>query len=80
MNVKIEFCGHCLFQSDKQARDRFLQWLELQRIDARAYEELLDVICGQMSPKVVNSHIYLGLGWKRQDSYTTIYLKPHFAE
>jgi hypothetical protein len=76
-DAKVEFCGHCLFRSDRQAQDRCLRWLALRKIDTRPYEELLDVITGQMSLTAVNTHIYLGLGWKRQQEYTTIYLKPH---
>lgn len=76
-DAKIEFCGHCLFQSDSQALDRCLRWLSLRKIDARHYVELLDVIAGSMSPAKVNTHIYLGLGWQEQQEYTTIYLKPH---
>ena len=76
-DVKIEFCGHCLFQGDAQARARCLRWLTLRNIDAIAYTDLLDVLAGQMSPAKVNAHVYLGLGWKKQREYTTIYLKPH---
>ncbi len=78
-DIKIEFCGHCLFQSDSQARDRCLRWLALRNIDAHAYTGMLDVIAGKMSLTKVNTHIYLGLGWKKQEEYTTIYLKPHLA-
>lgn len=77
-DAKIEFCGHCLFQSDSQARDRCLRWLALRKVDALPYVELLDVIAaGQTSPAKVSTHIYSGLGWKGQQEYTTIYLKPH---
>lgn len=75
-DVKIEFCGHCLFQGDAQARARCLRWLALRNIDARAYTDLLEVLAGQMSTAKVNTHVYLGLGWKKQQEYTTIYLKP----
>lgn len=76
-DVKIEFCGHCLFQGDVQARDRCLQWLTLRNIDPHAYTDQLQVLAGQMSPSKVNTHVYLGLGWKKQREYTTIYLKPN---
>ncbi|MGO8720700.1 MAG: hypothetical protein ACLQMO_16020 [Acidobacteriaceae bacterium] len=78
-DVKIEFCGHCLFRGDSQARDRCLRWLTLRNIDTHAYTDQLGVIAGQMSPAKVNTHVYLGLGWKKQQDYTTIYLKPHPA-
>jgi hypothetical protein len=65
-DVKVEFCGHCLFQSDWEAREHCLRWLALQRIEARAYIELLEVIAGQMSPTEVSQHIYSGLGWKQR--------------
>jgi hypothetical protein len=76
-DVKIEFCGHCLFKGDSQARGRCLRWLALRKIDARPYTDMLEVITGQMSPTKVNTHIYSGLGWKNRQEYTTIYLKPH---
>jgi hypothetical protein len=76
-DVKIEFCGHCLFQGDSQARDRCLRWLTLRNIDPQAYTDQLEVLAGQMSPTQVKTHVYLGLGWKKEREYTTIYLKPH---
>jgi hypothetical protein len=78
-DVKIEFCGHCLFQGDVEARDRCLEWLRLRNINPRAYTDQLEVLAGQMSPTKVNTHVYLGLGWKKQQEYTTIYLKPQPA-
>lgn len=76
-DVKIEFCGHCLFQGDVEARDRCLEWLTLRDINPRAYTDQLEVLAGQLSATKVNTHVYLGLGWKKQREYTTIYLKPH---
>ena len=76
-DVKIEFCGHCLFDGDVEARDRCLEWLTLRNINPHAYTDQLEVLAGQMSPTKVNTHVYLGLGWKKQQEYTTIYLKPH---
>lgn len=76
-DVKIEFCGHCLFQGDAQARDRCLKWLMLRNISPQSYTDQLEVLAGQMSASKVNTHVYLGLGWKRQREYSTIYLKPH---
>jgi hypothetical protein len=78
-DVKIEFCGHCLFQGDVQARDRCLEWLTLRNINPHAYTDQLEVLAAQMSATKVNTHAYLGLGWKKQREYTTIYLKPHPA-
>ncbi len=76
-DVKIEFCGHCLFQGDVEARDRCLEWLTLRNINPHAYTDQLEVLAGPMSATKVNTHVYLGLGWKKQREYTTIYLKPH---
>jgi hypothetical protein len=78
-DVKIEFCGHCLFQADSQARDRCLEWLTLRDIDPQAYTDQLEVLAGQMSATKVDAHVFLGLGWKKQREYTTIYLKPQTA-
>jgi hypothetical protein len=80
-DAKIEFCGHCLFESDAQALNQYLRWLTLRRIDAWPYTDLLDVIApGEISSAKVNTHIYLGLGWKDEQEYSTIYLKPHPPE
>jgi hypothetical protein len=78
-DVKIEFCGHCLFQADSQARDRCLEWLKLRDIDPQAYTDQLEVLAGQMSATKVDAHVFLGLGWRKQREYTTIYLKPQPA-
>jgi hypothetical protein len=75
-DVKIEFCGHCLFQGDVEARDRCLEWLRLRNINPHAYTDHLEILAGQMSPTKVNAHVYFGLGWKKQREYTSIYLKP----
>ncbi len=76
-DVKIEFCGHCLFQGDVEARDRCMEWLTQRNIDPQAYTDQLEVVAGRLSPTKVNTHVYLGLGWKKQSEYTSIYLKPH---
>ncbi|MFZ0662889.1 MAG: hypothetical protein WAM66_09375 [Acidobacteriaceae bacterium] len=77
IDIKIEFCGHCLFPGDAQAGQRCLRWLALRNINADSYASLLEVIGGRMSATEVNTHVYLGLGWKNQQEYTTLYLKPH---
>jgi hypothetical protein len=64
-----------VFQGDVEVRDRCLEWLRLCNINPRAYTDQLEVLAGQMSPTKVNTHLYLGLGWKKQQEYTTIYLK-----
>jgi hypothetical protein len=76
LDIKIEFCAHCVFQSDAQARERCLQWLAMRQIESHSYRDMLTVLAGPVSEVQVNSHVYLGLGWKRQQEYTTIYLKP----
>ncbi|MES2221846.1 MAG: hypothetical protein V4587_12885 [Acidobacteriota bacterium] len=76
-DVKIEFCGHCLFQGDVEARERCLEWLAQRKIESQAYTDQLEVLAGQLSSTKVNTHVYLGLGWKKQSEYTSIYLKPH---
>lgn len=77
MDMKVEFCCHCLFQGDAQAKDRCLRWLTLRKIDAEAYTDMLDVVAGKMSSTRVNTHVFLGQGWKKGKEYTAIYLKPH---
>lgn len=75
-DIKVEFCGHCLFQSDWQARERCLHWLALRQIESRPYGDMLRILAGQMSVAKVDAHVYVGLGWKGQQEYSTIYLKP----
>jgi hypothetical protein len=77
-DVKIEFCGHCLFRSDQQARNRCLRWLAQRGFDSCFYEETLAVLANKLSSTKVNNHVYIGIGWKKQEEYKTIYLKPHF--
>jgi len=78
--AKIEFCGHCLFQSDSEAVDKCLRWLELRGLDTAIYNDLLSVIGGPVSSTASNIHSYVGLGWKqRTGDYSTIYLKPNFV-
>jgi hypothetical protein len=73
-DMKFEFCGHCLFQSDWESREHCMRWLALQKIDARAYIKLLEVIAGQVSPDEIRNHIYEGLGGKQSQAYNPIHV------
>ena len=76
-DLKIELCGHCAFTSDIEARARCLDWLAHMRVDPAPYLDLLEILSeGQLSSTSSVVHAYAGLGVKRNQPYTTIYLKP----
>ena len=76
IDAKIEFSAHGLFRSDTQALNRCLQWLNLKNIEGNLYLQLLKLLSGEIDPHEVIVHSYLGLGWKGQQEYTTMYLQP----
>jgi hypothetical protein len=75
-DAKLELCAHCLFSSDAQAFDICSQWLNSRKIDPQPYHSLLYALSEPRNRNTVDRHVYLGLGWKQQCEYTSIYLKP----
>jgi hypothetical protein len=76
--LKFELCGHCAFENDVQAKSRCLEWLTLMKVDPTPYLRLLATLSeNHLSPASSVLHAYVGVGLKRNQPYTTIYLKPN---
>lgn len=77
LDLKIELCGHCAFTSDIEAKARCLDWLAHLNVYPIPYLNLLEILSeGELSSKSSVVHAYTGLGVKRNQPYTSIYLKP----
>lgn len=79
-DFKFEVCGHCIFPSDVEAAQRLRAWLESAEINETSYLEALEIVsegCLNSAASVV--HSYVGVGWKGANTYSTVYLKPHFV-
>jgi hypothetical protein len=78
LDFKIEFCGHCIFTSDAEAKDKCLNWLASLNIDPSMYLRVLDVLSqGNISEKRTDLHCFLGIGSRHGEAYSTVYLKPN---
>ncbi|HEY6248781.1 MAG TPA: hypothetical protein VI685_02405 [Candidatus Angelobacter sp.] len=76
-DFKFELCGHCMFGGDRDAVAKCSRWLASLNSAPAHYEHLLRVLApGPLSPTHVHLHSYVGVGWRAQESYGTIYLKP----
>lgn len=77
LDFKIEFCGHCIFTGDAEAKEKCLNWLGSLDIDPSMYLRVLDVLSqGDISEKSTDLHCFLGIGSRHEEAYSTIYLKP----
>jgi hypothetical protein len=77
IDYKLELCGHCLFASDLQAKERCLDGIDCLEMDARPYLDMLEVVGeGRLDENKPRVHSYLGLGAKRGVPYCTFYFKP----
>jgi hypothetical protein len=77
-DVKVEFCAHCLFAGDSDATERCNRWLRATSTEPSRYQQLLGMIGPDgFGPSCGLLHSFVGLGWKDQKLYTSIYLKPH---
>jgi hypothetical protein len=77
-DLKFELCGHCAFVSDLDARSACLDWLAFQNVDPTPYRLLSDTLSGNyLNATASTLHAYVGIGLKRGQPYSTIYLKPN---
>ncbi len=77
-DFKIELCCHCALASDVEAKARCLAWLQSLCFDPEPYLILLDQISGGgINERRCESHVYVALGTKDNQPYSSIYLKPH---
>ncbi len=80
-DFKFEVCGHCLFDSDAQVREKCLEWLELIGVEPTIYLRMLETLSeGRLSKKKVGLHSFLGFGLRGKEVHSTIYLKPRMSK
>jgi hypothetical protein len=80
-DFKFELCAHCLFSSDTDGAERFLDWLMFSNTNPAAYLDMLQAISGgDVSQTEVNFHCYTGFGVKQEITYSTVYLKPSLVQ
>ncbi len=74
VDVKVELCGHCAFDSDLQAWERCLQWLGDDEHASATYMRVVEVLSGgSLSSSQTTLHSYVSLG-SGQDH--TFYFNP----
>ena len=79
-DAKFEVCGHCIFPSDVEAVRRLRAWLRSDGIDEATYVDVLEIVSENcLSSDAPVLHSYVGLGLKKSNPYSTVYLKPHFV-
>jgi hypothetical protein len=79
-DAKFEVCGHCIFPSDVEAVRRLRAWLRSADIDEAPYLDVLKIVSENcLSGNAPVLHSYVGLGLKKSNPYSTVYLKPHFV-
>jgi hypothetical protein len=77
--VKIELCGHCALDDDRQAATRISEWLRASRMRCDVYQAALATMLGgrtlppAMKPVV---HSFVGIGVRHGEPYASIYLNP----
>lgn len=79
-DFKFELCGHCSLTSDVQAEAKCLEWITSINTDSSPYSILLQTLAnGSLNRKSVDLHSYLGIGMKKGEIFSTIYLKPNWS-
>lgn len=80
LTTELEFCGHCLFGDDGEARRRLLALFATAGVDARPYEILAShVSTGPPEPSRRRMHSFVGVDTKAPEPAFTVYLKPDLA-
>lgn len=76
--AELEFCGHCLFADDAEARRRLLWLISATRHDADPYRAL-DAVLSRGGPTEgpPRVHSFIGVDTKSGRPAYTIYMKPH---
>jgi len=79
-DFKWEICGHCVFASDLQAKERCLDCIKVLGQQPDAYLNILGILSeGHLSETRTQLHSYLGLGIKGEHFYCTFYFKPRLG-
>jgi hypothetical protein len=74
---KFEICGHCIFNSDKEALEKSLDWARRINLDPDMYFKMLGIMSGRNIDSARNNlHSFLGFGVDGGKVSSTIYLKP----
>jgi len=61
-DVKVELCGHCAFDSDRQARERCGRWLADDRDASAVYGRVVSILSdGPLSDARATLHSYVGV-------------------
>lgn len=78
--AELEFCGHCLFADDAEARHRLLRLFSAARLDAGPYEALAEALSHKL-PQAAQPrlHSFLGVDAKSPEPTYTVYMKPHLS-
>jgi hypothetical protein len=76
-DFKVEFCGHCVFENDVQAKARCAGWLQQSHPGLALYLWMVNLLSrGKPSGSAAALHSYLGTGSGRGGPYSTFYFNP----
>jgi hypothetical protein len=77
LTVELEFCGHCLFRDDAEARRRLLGLFSAAGVDAGPYRTLVrHLLSGAPQAGPPRVHSFVGLSLKSAGPAYTLYMKP----
>ncbi len=77
LDFKFEICGHCIFASDVEAKEKVSKWLGFLGVDPATYLNTLEVMSeGHLNGINVDLHRFVGFGSRQKETYTSMYLKP----
>ncbi|MDQ1718724.1 MAG: hypothetical protein QOE89_2677 [Pseudonocardiales bacterium] len=80
VDMKVELCAHCAFDSDVDVRDRSVSWLREAGTERSPYLEMLELLTGEAADsRAAGVHAYLGLGSQHDQPITTFYFNPAAA-
>lgn len=75
--VELEFCGHCLFRDDAEARCRLLELFSATGVDPAPYLSLAShLLSGAPQVGALRVHSFVGLDAKSAGPAFTVYMKP----
>ena len=80
LSADLEFCAHCLYRDDAEARRRLLALFATAGLDPAPYLTLLRHLCPDARPgPPPRLHSFVGVDAKAPVPAYTLYLKPDFA-
>jgi hypothetical protein len=70
-------CGHCAWNTDREAETRCGTWLGRLGMDVDLYVDVVRILAdGHDKPGSSHVHAYLGVGMRQDQPYASIYLNP----